>query len=305
METQKFYSNGKLLFTGEYLVLDGAKALAVPTKYGQTLEITPAAGKQIQWTSYDADKSIWFQDTIIFEDIIQKNKSDDYSNVKNKLIEILHQAYKQNPDYINKATGYFIETHLTFPRIWGLGTSSTLINNIAQWLKIDAFELLRESFGGSGYDVACAQTDSPIIYHLVNNEPHFKKVNFNPPFKENIHFVYLNKKQSSTAAIAHYFSKEHSTDKTIAKINKITYEALDCQDGRDFAHLMEKHQVLMSDILETETVREKLFPDFKGVIKSLGAWGGDFVMAISKEDPTDYFHSKGFNTVLNYNEMVL
>ena len=71
--------------------------------------------------------------------------------------------------------------------------ASTLINNIAQWLKIDAFELLRESFGGSGYDVACAQTDSPIIYHLVNNEPHFKKVNFNPPFKENIHFVYLNK----------------------------------------------------------------------------------------------------------------
>ena len=37
METQTFYSNGKLLITGEYVVLDGAKALALPTKFGQSL----------------------------------------------------------------------------------------------------------------------------------------------------------------------------------------------------------------------------------------------------------------------------
>ncbi|AWM13395.1 GHMP kinase [Flavobacterium sediminis] len=305
MEIKKYYSNGKLLFTGEYLVLDGAKALAVPTKYGQTLEIASADQNQIEWTSYDADQSIWFQDILLFEDIIKKRKSDDYSGVKNKLIEILYQAYKQNPAYIDENNGFKIETHLTFPRLWGLGTSSTLINNIAQWLQIDAFELLRKSFGGSGYDVACAQSDAPIIYYLENDEPHFKKVNFNPPFKENIHFVYLNKKQSSTAAITQYFAKEHSHSKVFSKINKITFDALDCQDGRDFALLMEKHQALMSDVLETETVKEKLFPDFKGVIKSLGAWGGDFVMVISKDDPTEYFNTKGFSTILNYSEMVL
>ena len=43
--------------------------------------------------------------------------------------------------------GYNIETHLTFPRLWGLGTSSTLINSIGDWLDIDAFELLQKSFG--------------------------------------------------------------------------------------------------------------------------------------------------------------
>jgi hypothetical protein len=32
MKKKKFYSNGKLLITGEYLVLDGAKAFALPTK---------------------------------------------------------------------------------------------------------------------------------------------------------------------------------------------------------------------------------------------------------------------------------
>ena len=57
---------------------------------------------------------------------------------------------------------------------------------------------------------------------------------------------------------------------------------------------MEKHEIIMSDVLEIETIQEKLFPDFKGVIKSLGAWGGDFVMAISKDNPKDYFKEKGY-----------
>lgn len=305
METKKFYSNGKLLVTGEYVVLDGAKALAVPTKFGQTLEIKDDTGFVFHWTSYDKDLSIWFQDIITFQEIISKTKSETSSSIKNKLIDILHQAYKQNPSFIDKAKGYDVKTHLTFPRLWGLGTSSTLINNIAQWLEIDAFELLRKSFGGSGYDVACAQTDAPIVYHLQNEKPFFEKVNFNPAFRENIHFVYLNQKQSSSTAIANYMSKHHHVDKTMSKISAITYEAINIKQGKDFALLMEKHEAIMSDVLETETVKERLFPDFKGIVKSLGAWGGDFVMVISKHDPKDYFIERGYTTILSFEEMVL
>lgn len=36
-----FKSNGKLLLTGEYLVLDGAVALALPTKMGQIMTVEP------------------------------------------------------------------------------------------------------------------------------------------------------------------------------------------------------------------------------------------------------------------------
>ena len=230
--------------------------------------------------------------------------SKNSEGIKNTLIEILHQSYIQNPDFLNKE-GYEIETHLTFPRIWGLGTSSTLINNIGQWLQIDAFELLTKSFGGSGYDVACAQTNMPIIYQLENEIPHFKGVHFNPQFKENIHFVYLNQKQSSKSAISNYMTQRHKTGKIIPKINTITYQAIDCKDGKDFAKLMELHEIMMSDVLETKTVKEKLFPDFKGVIKSLGAWGGDFVMVLSKDNPKAYFTEKGYPTVLAYEEMVL
>jgi mevalonate kinase len=304
MQNKTFYSNGKLLLTAEYVVLDGAKALAVPTRFGQNLKVKKGKNQQINWKSFDADKSIWFQDTITFSDIQNKIISENNNSVKNTLIEILHQAFVQNPFFLDEE-GYEIETHLTFPRIWGLGTSSTLINNIAQWLQIDAFELLQKSFGGSGYDVACAQTNSPIIYQLVNEIPHFKTVHFNPQFKENIHFVYLNQKQNSKSAISNYVTQRHKTTKIISKINTITYQTIDCKEGKEFAKLMEQHEIIMSDVLETKTVKENLFPDFKGVIKSLGAWGGDFVMVISKENPKKYFIEKGYLTVLTYDEMVL
>ena len=304
MQNQTFYSNGKLLLTGEYVVLDGAKALAVPTRFGQNLVVKKGSNQLIKWVSFDADETIWFQDTITFEEIKNKSLNETNDKVKNTLIEILYQAFMQQPDFLT-TEGYEIETHLTFPRIWGLGTSSTLINNIGQWLQIDAFELLSKSFGGSGYDVACAQTNLPIIYQLENEIPHFKAIHFDPQFKENIHFVYLNQKQSSKSAISNYLTQRHKTGKIISKINTITYQAIDCKEGAAFAKLMEQHEIIMSDVLETKTVQEKLFPDFKGVVKSLGAWGGDFVMVLSKENPKDYFLQKGYTTVLSYEEMVL
>lgn len=302
---QKFYSNGKLLITGEYVVLDGAAALALPTKFGQSLEVQAGKSKNIEWTSFDADNTIWFQDTISFEEIQTKKTSEKNSKVKNTLLEILHQAFLQNTSFLDDSDGYCITTHLTFPRLWGLGTSSTLINNIGQWLQIDAFELLYKSFGGSGYDVACAQNNKPIIYQLKNEKPVIKEVVFDPKFKENIHFVYLNRKQSSKQAISNYITNQNNAFKIIPAITEITQNSLVCENARDFAFLMEKHQVILSNLLETETVKEMLFPDFKGIIKSLGAWGGDFAMVIAAENPVAYFESQGYNTILTYQEMIL
>jgi mevalonate kinase len=304
MATQTFYSNGKLLLTGEYVVLDGAEALAVPTRFGQNLVVKQGVTQELIWTSFDSDKSIWFQDILTFSEIINKNVSEKNDSVKNTLIEILHQANLQNPTILN-GHGYEIETHLTFPRNWGLGTSSTLINNIAQWFQIDAFELLAKSFSGSGYDIACAQTNSPIIYQLENEIPIFKTVSFNPTFKDQIYFVYLNQKQSSKSAITTYLMQRHKSPSIYSKINTITREVVQCTTLEAFAQLMEYHEILMSEVLETTTIKERLFPDFKGVIKSLGAWGGDFIMVLSKEDPKRYFAEKGYAVVLKYDEVVL
>jgi len=299
-----FYSNGKLLITGEYLVLDGAKAFALPTKFGQNLIVEESEGQVIHWKSIDNDGSIWFEDTIPFSSIIRKERFDDAKNIKNTLIEILHEAYLMNSDFITTSKGYSIRTELTFPKFWGLGTSSTVINNIAQWLQIDAYALLKRSFGGSGYDIACAQNNNPIVYQLLNEKPVVEIVNFKPDFTDKIFFVYLNKKQNSKQAIASYYSKRGSVDKSILTINAITKTVIEAKTAKEFSTAIQNHEIEMSNILELLTVKETLFPDFGGVIKSLGAWGGDFVMSISKDNPTDYFKAKGFEIVIPYVEMI-
>lgn len=300
-----FYSNGKLLITGEYLVLDGAKAFALPTKFGQNLIVENGLNQEIQWKSYNADEKIWFEDTISFNEIIT-NPNPVTETVKTTLITILHEAYLLNPAFIDNADGYLVKTELTFPKNWGLGTSSTLLNNIAQWVQIDAFKLLKNSFGGSGYDIACAQNDTPIIYRLENNLPVVEQISFNPDFTNNIYFVYLNKKQSSKRAITAYYNNKNShLAQNIIDNNKITDAAVNSKTLKEFAHTLENHEIHLSDILEIQTIKEITFPDFNGLIKSLGAWGGDFVMVVSKEDPKAYFNSRGYETILSYDQMIL
>ena len=299
-----FYSNGKLLITAEYLVLDGAKALAVPTIYGQSLSVENTNSKGIHWISYDSDKSIWYEANFSFTDVIEKNTH--FSNsITNTLIEILHEANSQNPAILQSAIGFKIETHLDFPKNWGLGTSSTLINNIAQWFEIDAFTLLEKAFGGSGYDIACAQNNTPIIYQLENGKPIIKPIAFQPTFRKNIYFVYLNQKQNSKAAIANYLSKKIDVLQLIHKIDELTTTISTTSDIDVFCHALQAHEMELSHTLETQTVKEQLFSDFDGVVKSLGAWGGDFVMVVSKSNPTAYFQNKGFNVVIGYDDLIL
>src|SRR5690554_2086350 len=142
MRPMKFYSNGKLFILGEYYVLEGAKVFALPTKFGQYLEIFPIKTKTLSWKSYDDDGSVWYNDELLISDILSNNQTSD-DKIRNTLIDILHQADLINPNVLRNG-GFVVETKLTFPRNWGLGTSSTLINNIAQWFEIDAFELLQD-----------------------------------------------------------------------------------------------------------------------------------------------------------------
>lgn len=298
-----FYSNGKLFIAGEYLVLDGADAFALPTKFGQDLVIEELENNQIEWKSYDQDKHLWFEETISFDEVV-KSSDPQIDTVKSTLINILHAAYALNPKFIESAKGYKVSTHLSFPKNWGLGTSSTLINNIAQWTETNAFTLLKNSFGGSGYDIACAQNNTPVLYRIKDN--FVKQVEFNPDFKEHIYFVYLNKKQNSKSAIFSYnnHKNSHLADR-VAENNKITSAILHAKTLNEFASAVQKHEIHLSKVLEMQTIKEAVFPDFNGVIKSLGAWGGDFVMVVSKENPKEYFTKKGYSTILTYSEMIL
>ncbi|MEO6348828.1 MAG: GYDIA family GHMP kinase [Aquaticitalea sp.] len=302
-EHKTFYSNGKLLLTGEYVVLDGALSLGIPTNLGQSLKVELIEEPKINWKSLDENGTVWFEAEFLIAEILS-NSSKSGDEIWDRLTQILKEAKKINPQFLVGKNGFQIVSKMDFPKNWGLGTSSTLINNIANWADVNAFELLSKTFGGSGYDIACAQHDFPITYQLKSGAPEIKEVAFNPTFKNDLYFLYLNKKQNSRNGIAHYKSNKTDISKEISDINQITIELIYCSNLNDFQKLMDAHEHIISKIIKQQPIKELLFADFKGSIKSLGAWGGDFVLVASEENPSEYFKSKGFNTILSYEQLI-
>ncbi|MEZ4779698.1 MAG: GYDIA family GHMP kinase [Flavobacteriaceae bacterium] len=294
-----FYSNGKLLLTGEYVVLDGALALAIPTKKGQLLKVEESTEKGIHWKSLDENGSPWFEASFNVHDAVSEREN----RILFILLKILREAQNLNTSFLAEEA-IRVTTQLTFPRNWGLGTSSTLINNIAQWAKVDAFQLLKNSFGGSGYDIAAAQHSTPILFQLYNGKPTAKEIQLHWDFKAHLFFVHLNQKQDSLEGIAHYKSK-NITSEIIKEISSITQALYQCTSIDEFEKLLELHELILSRALHKPTVKEKLFKDYPRAIKSLGAWGGDFILATGTKEAQAYFREKGYTTLLPFEEMIL
>ena len=303
MIMQKFYSNGKLLLSGEYLILDGATGIGLPTALGQEMLVSISDLDGIlSWESLDETGDSWFIGSYSLPDLKLLGYTGQ-QKVANTLQSILLEAKKVNPTFLDSNQGIHVTSKLQFPSDWGLGSSSTLINNIAQWSKINAFELLFNSFGGSGYDIACAQIDLPIIYELNQGSPQFESVNFDPSFKDKLYFVHLNKKQASSEGIKAYKRKKVNQD-TIQDISNLSNRLLTVTSLDTFNKIIKKHESIVGELLGVEPVQQRLFPDFPGQIKSLGAWGGDFILVSGDTSTKAYFNKKGFQTVIPYASMI-
>ena len=304
---KKYYSHGKLLITGEYAVLDGAKALAVPTRFGQELQVEQTETSGITWISLDETDSKWFEGSFILKGnkfISQEEKPHDPT--VSRLLQILNAAKDLKPDFFSETKGFKITTKLEFNRNWGLGSSSTLINNIGTWLKVDAYKLLEKTFGGSGYDIAAAGQDSAFTFQLTQGQPSVLKSHFEPEFKESLFFVYLNQKQNSRQAIAHYRNQpKKDIGILVDKISGLTEQFLKCENLTEFQLLIELHETLISKAIHLPKIKTRLFPEFSGSIKSLGGWGGDFVLATGKQESQQYFRKKGYETIIPFNTMIL
>lgn len=304
---QYYFGHGKVLLSGEYFVLDGALALALPTKVGQSLSVkySPSFSPLLSWKSFDVNGNCWFESKFEFWHF--KCVDEKPSQEALFLQKILQQVRKQNPHFLRDDVGVKVETRLGFPLTWGLGSSSSLIYNIAQWAYISPFELLFKTHGGSGYDIACAQSDGPIGYKKVSSGPNWSPVYFHPTFKDNLFFVYLGNKQNSRDAIKGYSKKRPFDSGLIAKISELTQAFLVASTLKEFQALIETHEEVVSSTLHLPKVKETLFPDFPGTIKSLGAWGGDFVLAATEHDlefVKNYFGQKGRSTLYRYSDLI-
>ena len=295
------YSNGKLLISGEYVILDGALSLAAPTLFGQYLEIIEDDSKYIKWTSKNSNGKVWFQ-CKIFSENLELIKSSS-SKISNTLIEIIKNIRVFNPNFLTNS-GANITTKLTFDKDWGLGSSSTLISNLSKLAKIDPFKLNNKIFNGSGYDIACARSNSPLLFSISKNEKYIKQVSFKPIFHGNIYFIYLNRKQNSLNEIKKY-KKVKPSKELISEISEITKNILNCSDYEIFNELICSHEQIISKLISKKTIKKELFNDFNGEIKSLGAWGGDFIMASSEDNPLNYFKNKGYDTVFKFSDLLI
>ncbi|WP_320033116.1 GYDIA family GHMP kinase [Haliscomenobacter sp.] len=298
----EYHAKGKLLLTGEYFVLDGAMALALPTRLGQHFKITPRRPDELTWQSYDADGTCWFEATLAIPSL--ELVSGEHTETAQRLIEVLEQAFSLSSITLNELAGCAIATQLDFSRHWGLGSSSTLISFVAHLAQVDPYVLLAKTFGGSGYDLACALAKGPIIYQNQSAEP----VAFQPAFADQLYFVYLGKKQNSREGIQRYRALGEKVKASLTAINQLTLDVAVCDSLKAFERLMLQHEEIVSSMLELPRAQDLYFNDYWGVVKSLGAWGGDFVLVTSERDSTvakAYFQEKGFEVILSYKEMIL
>ena len=304
-ESQTWSSNGKLLITGEYLVMEGALSLALPLRVGQSLKTERTNNNFLHWQANKLN-GVWF--TADYELPSFRLVYSDDKIIAERLKRILLAAVDINASFLANSIGYNVTTDLGFYPEFGFGTSSTLISNIAMWAEINPYHLLQKTFGGSGYDIACADKTNPIFYQLVNDEPKVINVDFYPIFKDNLYFIYLGKKQSSTDGIMAFNEQGKFSSIDINNISVITKEIIKTRSLSEFEQLLTEHEQIMSKVLKLRTAKSIYFNDYTGAVKSLGAWGGDFVLVTSAKPESklrSYMQNKGFDTVLTYDELVL
>ena len=188
-----FSSNGKILLTSEYLVMDGAKSIAFPSKLSQELNVININSESFFWKAYDHNNNLWFQEKF-------KIKQNEflYDGKKNLVSERLKKLFNHLSRKIGHKIFYGKEfnSKLNFNRNWGLGSSSTLVNNLAKWARVDPYELLNSTFKGSGYDIACCDKTNPIIFMKKENKIEIIDISFRVNFLEKIYLIYTNRKLS-------------------------------------------------------------------------------------------------------------
>ncbi|MCX6287981.1 MAG: GYDIA family GHMP kinase [Bacteroidetes bacterium] len=310
-EPLRFRANGKLLIAGEYLVLAGARALALPLRFGQSLQAEKICGLHIYWASEDTSGT-WFR--AVFDSVSLKAVSPDtelrgHETTARKLTDLLKQARSMNPGFLKPGQGYNVRVTADFPLEWGLGSSSSLISLISQWAEVNASELHRKVSNGSGYDIACATSVLPIFYTLNPGDPEagstITPLQPGTALRDHACFAYLGRKQDSHSEVEAFSASAEFTARDIRRISELSEEIGRALRPGELCRLMHEHEEILGRILKRDVLKAK-FPDFPGSVKSLGTWGGDFAMFVSRlpaDEVRNKLESYGISKVYSWNEI--
>lgn len=296
-----YHANGKLLLSGEYFVLHGATALALPLKVGQKLSVREGADSNIlHWEARYKEEN-WFECELSPVNFTVIKSSDPEK--ASTLSLVFKTIAKLNPAFQPKA-GTNFQTTLDADPEWGFGSSSTLISILSQWAGVDAFQLNEMLFNGSGFDIACATAQGPILY---TKDKALQPTELPYPFADRLLLVYSGKKKNTFPEVSSFLQNNKVSARQIEEMSALSNQFAQCTDQSTFNRLIREHEALVGQLINQQPVKERLFPDFEGEVKSMGAWGGDYYLASCAQPAIEskkHFENKGLNIIFRWAELI-
>ena len=290
-----YRANGKLLLTSEYAITQGAKGLAIPTTKGQSLRVdSQNIDDAIIWESLAYDGTTWFSARLMpgTLEVIESTDAD----VATRLVENL-QVVLKNTNLLKEPKRF--TTQLEFPNEWGLGSSSTFTSLLAQCAGVNALQHFRTVHGGSGYDLACATADGPILYQLQDEEGIVRPATIDFDFTDDLGFVYLGNKQLTSESL-NLVQRKPFSPAQIQTFNDLTDAFLNAAHVDDLERIIEEHESILSKHLCLPKVKEKHFLSYPGAAKSLGGWGGDFALVTRFSSSRKWLTDNGYKVIFPF-----
>ena len=289
------------MLTAEYLVMAGADALVMPINKEQELWLEESSNSLLKWESY-FNQDLWFEAVFHPDDFRVMSSTDiKKANYVSGLLKSALKLTKNRPRLHHSV----IKTDLQFNPDWGMGSSSTLIVNLSHLFDINAFDLHKSVSNGSGFDIAAGMSGFPFRYRLKRNKREISPIILPDLFYEHAYFVYLGKKVSSDQAIESFNPSDPTWKMPVKYINEITAQFSEVDSFEELSRITAEHEMFMSEVLGMASP-VKRFADYPYGMKSLGAWGGDFIMVMhprNKKEVEKYFHHKGCPVVFSAKEL--
>ena len=304
---QTFFAPGKILLAGEYAVLLGLEAHAVPVKQGQWMEFfaynTPEnQAPTVHFKALDEHGESWIENTYDLDSEVWRDTPAPELDAFDKVLQFV------SADFWESQTSYRIETRLEFGRETGLGSSSTFIALMAQCFRLDPQKLQEHIFAGSGYDVAVACLGKPLSFWRNEKGAHYRQWSLPATLTEDWSVVFLGHKVNSRHSAAEII--ENLKEVLAEPFYKQQFERVlrivrDAETTASVEAALEMYQLLLAQLVNMDTPYKQfgLKPVKQGLCKWLGAWGGDMLLVnntfLEQENP--FFESYH---IVPWNELV-
>ena len=301
------------MLCGEYAVIVGVEALALPVSLGQWMYVwefdSPGGGDRLIWEAKEKDGSTWLNESFALP-LETMEAETEKSSERDRSREVLHSMLSMVAEgFWKTGKSYRIETQLEFDRSSGLGSSSTMVANFARFAGLDAQKVQQKVLGGSGYDVAVAELGKGLVFWKNAEVANWDAWKLSADLTSKWKIVFLGKKQNSRNALADVKGKLMEIEKDDFLMHQLQQVCAAVKMANQVPMLeagLEMWQAILAMSLGLETPYQhfKFQPTKGGLCKWLGAWGGDMLLINDVFEESEREALKKYK-IVDWNQLVL